>query len=234
MSKIKILNSCQGYNLYANFYDKKLAYLDSFEQFSLLPNLGIVKNKKILDVGAGTGRLALRLAEKGGIITAIDISEKMLRKLEEKIKKYKPHSGIPTKVGTPAHFNDHEIPIFIGMTEKRRMTTKLADAESLPFSNNSFDIVIAAFLIVHLKEPKYFFSEAYRVLKPKGILAVTNINQKTPPELKTEKGKIIIESYYHRPEKIISELENLFFKITKNIFIKDKDVWINQIIIAEK
>ncbi len=201
MKKTKLLNPAIGYDLYAPFYDKRLAYLDSFEQFQFLPNLGDVKNKKILDVGAGTGRLSLRLKEKGADVTAIDVSSEILKILNKKNK---------------------------------NILTIVANADSLPFPNNSFDIITAAFLIVHLKNLKHFFGESYRVLKPGGILAITNINQKHPPELKTNKGKIIIESYYHRPENVVAELEKNLLTVIKNIIIKDKDVWINQIIIAKK
>jgi len=172
-----------------------------------LTNLGDVKDKKILDVGAGTGRLSLRLAERGAEVTALDVSEEMLNMLKQKVKKH---------------------------TFSKGMTFVVADAESLPFPDNSFDIITAAFLIVHLKNLKHFFAESYRVLKPGGLLAITNINQKSPPELKTAKGKIIIESYYHRPENVVEELEQNLFTVKKNILIKEKDVWINQIIIAEK
>ena len=44
----------------------------------------IKPNDKVLDVGAGTGRLSLALAEIGCDVTAIDISESMLKKLDEK------------------------------------------------------------------------------------------------------------------------------------------------------
>ncbi|NMB48588.1 class I SAM-dependent methyltransferase [Candidatus Kuenenbacteria bacterium] len=199
--KIKILDSQTGYNLHAPLYDQKLAYLDSFEQNQFLPLLGKLSGKKILDVGAGTGRLSLRLTEKGADVTALDISPEILKILSKKNK---------------------------------NIQTIVADAESLPLPDNSFDIVVAAFLIVHLKEPKYFFAEAYRVLKPGGILAITNINQKRPPALQTKQGQIIIESYYHRPEQVIKKLQTLSFAIIKNILLKEKDVWINQIILAQK
>lgn len=201
MSKIKFLSSRAGYDLAAENYDKKEKYLNSFEQGKIIPLFGDVNGKKILDVGAGTGRLAVELAKKGAIITALDVSEKMLKILQRKNKK---------------------------------IITALGDAESLPFADEEFDWVAAEFLIVHLKNPEIFFDEAYRVLKNRGRLLITNINQKDPPEIETKEGKIKIESFYHRPDRIIEILESLAFEIEKEIFIKEDDVWINQIIVARK
>jgi len=199
--KVKILNSEQGYNLLANYYEKKEKYWDSFEKDQVLPLLGEVSGKKILDVGAGTGRLALRLSKLGAELTALDVSESMLEKL--KAKSYK-------------------------------LKALIGDAESLPFENESFDIVVATFLIVHLKALKRFFNEAYRVLKPDGLFLVTNINQRKAPEIKVGKDLVEVESYYHRPEKVVEELENLAFEVVKDKFVKEGEVWVNQIVLVKK
>ncbi len=201
MSKIKVLSSASGYDLAAGEYDKKEKYLNSFEQNKLLPLLGEIKDKNILDVGAGTGRIAVALQKAGAQVTASDVSDEMLKILKNKNK------NISTVVG---------------------------DAESLIFPDNTFDLVIATFLIVHLKDPRAFFDEAYRVLKNGGKLVVTNINQKSAPEVKTKQGTIKITSFYHRPGKIIEDLENLAFKIEKNIFLYENDIWVNQIVVAIK
>jgi len=118
--------------------------------------------------------------------------------------------------------------------KNKQIDTVVGEATSLPFKDNKFNFVVAAFLVVHLKNPLSFFDEAYRVLKDGGQLIVTNINQKEPPEVKTKQGKIKIESFYHRPERIIEGLENLSFKIEKNIFVYENDIWINQIVVASK
>ncbi|MBI2037577.1 MAG: class I SAM-dependent methyltransferase [Candidatus Magasanikbacteria bacterium] len=199
--KAKVLSSEIGYNLAAAVYDENENYLNSFEQGELIPLLGALADKKILDVGAGTGRLSLPLANRGAKVTALDVSSNMLDLIKKKNSK---------------------IEIIVG------------DAESLPFEDNTFDIVTAAFLIVHLKNPTRFFDEAYRILKDGGILAVTNINQKDPPQVKTKQGNIIIESFYHRPEKIIEILKSLAFSIAENIFVKEKELWINQVVVARK
>ena len=44
-----------------------------------------------------------------------------------------------------------------------------ADAESLPFDDNSFDIYTIAFGIRNCTHPEKVLSEAFRVLKPKGF-----------------------------------------------------------------
>lgn len=199
--KKQILNSQAGYNLLADYYAQREKYWDNFEKGRVLPMLGNVKNKKILDVGAGTGRLAIRLAKAGAKVTALDISEAMLNKLKA---------------------ISYKLKVVVG------------DAENLPFGDESFDIVIATFLAVHLKDPNRFFEEACRVLKQSGLFLITNINQRKAPAVKTKEGLIEIESYYHRPEKIRKALEELAFGIEKEEFVKEDGVWVNQIVLARK
>lgn len=199
--KVKILNSKEGYNLTADYYAKKEKYWDSFEKDRVLPMLENVAGKKVLDVGAGTGRLALRLAKLGAEVTALDVSGEMLKRIK---------------------------------TKDPRLKIKIGEAEDLPLADENFDIVIATFLIVHLKDLRVFFDEVYRVLKPGGRFLLSNINQRKAPEVKIKGGLVQIESYYHRPEAVIEELERLAFKIEKNSFVYEKDIWINQVIMVSK
>ncbi|MBP7992289.1 MAG: methyltransferase domain-containing protein [Candidatus Magasanikbacteria bacterium] len=199
--KTQVLDSAPGYDLASGGYDKKEAYLNSFEKGQVFELLGDVMGKKILDVGAGTGRLAIPLQKKGGVVTACDVSAEMLKVLARK--------------------NRH-IEIVVG------------EAESLPFPDNYFDIVTAAFLIVHLKNPTRFFDEVYRVLKDGGLFLVTNVNQKDPPVVETKVGPIVIESFYHRPEEVREILEELAFLIESETLVKENTIWINQIVLAKK
>jgi ubiquinone/menaquinone biosynthesis C-methylase UbiE len=44
------------------------------------------------------------------------------------------------------------------------------DRERLPFDDNIFDVILSKSFIEHLNYPEKYFEEAYRVLKPNGIL----------------------------------------------------------------
>lgn len=110
-----------------------------------------------------------------------------------------------------------------------------ADAKNLPFNEGEFDVVVASFLIVHLKTLEQVFAEVYRILKDGGIFIVTNINQRKAPKLKINGGdKIVITSYYHRPQDVIKALEGAFFEIEKEKFVEEGNAWINQIVKAKK
>lgn len=199
MSKTKILNSKEGYKITADYYDKKVSYWDSFEKDMILPLLGNLEDKKILDIGAGTGRLSERMVKNGAEVFALDISKEMLDKIRtKKVKKI------------------------------------IGDAENLDFSDDSFDIIVATFLIVHLKDPTRFFDEVYRVLKPDGKFLLTNINQRKAPAVKTAQGLIEIESYYHRPDYVLEKLESMAFGVDTEKFVYEGENWINQIILLSK
>ncbi len=199
--KPMVLDSARGYDLAAPTYDTKEKYLNSFDKGRVIALLGDVKEKAVLDVGAGTGRISVILAQKGAYVTGCDVSPEIVKVLARK---------------------------------NRHITALVAEAETLPFSDASFDIVTAAFLIVHLKDPTRFFDEAYRVLKDGGLLLVTNVNQKDPPIIETKAGPIVIESFYHRPEHVRATLEELAFTIVADELIMEGGIWINQVILARK
>jgi len=128
-------------------------------------------------------------------------------------------------------------PEMLKLAKKRHSNVQLyeTDAINLPFEDDSFDVVTAFFFIVHIKDLESVFDEIYRVLKPGGSFILTNINQRKAPKLKLKDGKeIVINSYYHMPKKVIEALENSFFSIHDEEYVKDNDVWINQVVKAIK
>lgn len=53
---------------------------------------------------------------------------------------------------------------------------KLSNAETLPFDDNTFDVLTCLQVVEHLEHPEHFFLEAKRVLKPNGLMIITTPN----------------------------------------------------------
>jgi ubiquinone/menaquinone biosynthesis C-methylase UbiE len=96
-----------------------------------------------LEIGAGTGYFSLNLANQGIVehLTATDISAGMLSSLEE----------------TAAEL---DIPV----------TTVVTEAETLPFEDESFDVVMGHAVLHHIPDLDRAFSEFFRVLRPGGAI----------------------------------------------------------------
>ena len=107
--------------------------------------LGHKQNLRILDIGTGTGFLALLLAGMGNEITATDWSMTMMQKAKEKAK----------AVQIPIQF-------------------EVQDAENLTFPDASFDAVVSRHVLWTLADPLKAAKEWVRVIKPGGMV-ITDI-----------------------------------------------------------
>jgi len=114
-----------------------------------------------LDVGCGTGRHSLKIAEKGVEVVASDFSLRMLNRLKQKAKK----SGA---------FN--------------RVNLVLADAEYLPFKENVFNSLVCAFAFDHFEDPKRAAGEFSRVLSDTSSCVISSFNSHTLRDFQRKYG----------------------------------------------
>jgi ubiquinone/menaquinone biosynthesis C-methylase UbiE len=100
--------------------------------------------ERSLEIGAGTGYFSLNLLQAGvvGEATCTDISPGMVSALGENAQR-------------------------LGLAVR----TARADAESLPFGDESFDLVLGHAVLHHLPDLERAFSELHRVLRPGGRIA---------------------------------------------------------------
>jgi len=102
-----------------------------------------IKGKKILEIGAGSGRDSLQLAHENAMVYVLDYSPQAL----QIIKKLKGR-------------NDNQVHLI------------QADAFQIPMPDETLDIVFHQGLMEHFKNPLPLLNEHFRVLKPGGLLLV--------------------------------------------------------------
>jgi 2-polyprenyl-3-methyl-5-hydroxy-6-metoxy-1,4-benzoquinol methylase len=103
-----------------------------------------VKGKRVLDVGCGAGFLVRQYARNDAIMFGIDFTDISVRRSSQSLKVY----------GLPGHIMQ-------------------ANAEELPFKDNSFDFVTSWGVLHHLPSTEKGISEVLRVLKPGGLAIIS-------------------------------------------------------------
>ncbi|HWG92580.1 MAG TPA: methyltransferase domain-containing protein [Candidatus Thermoplasmatota archaeon] len=104
---------------------------------------GVKPGQAVLDVGCGTGVVALTARRIGARVTGLDLTPELLSRAKE-------HSGVPG-------YED--------------ITWKEGDAEALPFADGEFDVVLSQFGHMFAPRPEVATREMLRVLRPGGTIA---------------------------------------------------------------
>jgi len=103
----------------------------------------IIEEAKILEVGCGTGGNISALAQMRANVTAIDYSLPAIERT--------------TKTAARSQVS---------------LSLAMADANHLPFSSNTFDLIFHQGLLEHFREPRRIIREQKRVLKRGGYILV--------------------------------------------------------------
>ncbi|MFT8349421.1 MerR family transcriptional regulator [Clostridium saccharoperbutylacetonicum] len=120
--------------------------------------LGLRENMTVLELGCGNASLWLRNEDripKNCKITLTDISEGMLKDAKQNLGEY-----------------------------SKKFEFKQADAQNIPYEDNSFDVVIADHIFYHISDKQKALSEIKRVLKPKGYVYLSTIGKNHLIELR--------------------------------------------------
>jgi len=119
----------------------------------LIERSGIKPGMTVLDLGCGSGAFTPSVARavgEQGKVYAVDIQPKMLQQLERKLAK--PENQ-----------------------DIRNIELKQASAYDLPFEKSSMDLVYMVTVLQEIPDRSRALREIKRVLKPGGILAVTEL-----------------------------------------------------------
>lgn len=113
----------------------------------LVARLPLTAASRVLEVGSGSGFYSAAVARSvpGGRLELLDLQPEMLRKARRRLE-----AGGLSNAGYT-----------------------LADAGRLPFEEHSFDVVLLVTVLGEIADRKSFLREAGRVLKPGGVLSVS-------------------------------------------------------------
>ena len=116
-----------------------------------------VRHGRVLDVGTGSGRIAIRLAKLNPdlMIEAIDLSRNML----DRAKAYAAQGGV------------------------ENVQFLRGDAKRIPYEDHTFDMVICHQLLHQLPDPVIALREINRVAKPQGAILIRDVRRLPEPAM---------------------------------------------------
>ncbi|HEX9742118.1 MAG TPA: methyltransferase domain-containing protein [Nitrospiraceae bacterium] len=156
------------YSHYASIYDHVFGKVFHEGRESAVRNLNIPPGERILEVGVGTG-LSLPLYPSHCRVTGIDLSDGMLEKARER---------------AAAHRLSH--------VDLHRM-----DAGEMEFQDDSFDTVVAAYVVTAVPDYRTVMTEMIRVCR--------------------SGGRIILLNHFSNGNKLIAAVEKAISPLCKHI-----------------
>lgn len=162
----------------------------------------------VLDVACGTGDMAVSLAERGCTVTGVDLSEEMLAIARHKLagsdkplhqsKLWSPSPNLGEELDSISRSTSDLGEALVssrcvsrsspetGEEDRHEVVgegygLRVADAENLPFVDESFDGVTCAFGVRNFVHLEQGLAEMLRVLKPGGLMVILELSTPDNP-----------------------------------------------------
>jgi ubiquinone biosynthesis O-methyltransferase len=121
---------------------------DQIEEALIIGLIGPIRSERVLDVGCGDGMLSVRLAREGADVTGLDSDPRMLAAARDRASRSR---------------------AVVAYVE--------GNATSLPFADDSFDVVVAVTVLCFVPDAGRALSEMARVLRPGGRLVIGELGR---------------------------------------------------------
>jgi phosphatidylethanolamine/phosphatidyl-N-methylethanolamine N-methyltransferase len=198
MSEKRVEDEKKFWVRFASRYDAFMSRQVGSYEILIEKILGEIEQEWIvLEVAAGTGVIALKLAGKARKVYAVDITPEMISQTEEKAQK----QGV------------------------KNIVCSVEDAYTLPYSDGTFNAAVCANGLHIMQEPWIALSEMRRVLKPSGLLIAPTLchGQNLKSHVISRLMALTGFPAYHRftQEQLSGLIEDAGFVIGKNGMIKE-------------
>lgn len=160
-------------------------------------------NKRILEIGCGTGLNTQYLVQKAKEVVGLDLSEEMLKVARRRI-------------------GEENVRFVVGDI-----------TEPWHFENASFDMIVANLVLEHIEDLSHVFREAGRVLRSEGTLYIAELhpykqlNQSQAKYVSQETGEeVFVDAFTHSISEYVNEAlrEGFVLKMIKEHKHKKDDL----------
>lgn len=135
-----------AYNEWSGTYDSDDNLTRDLDQRVTMDLFGNLHFDSVLEIGCGTGKNTVFLAQSASVVYAVDFSSGMIEKAKEKVQADNVHFSL--------------------MDVTRRWE----------FEDGSFDLVTCNLVLEHIQNLSFVFSEVARVLQPNGYLFINELH----------------------------------------------------------
>jgi len=193
------MDTQQAYNAWASQYDTNLNKTRDLEAIALRSILSGISFDRCLEIGCGTGKNTIWLAEKAKHVTAVDLSEEMLLKAKEKI-------------------NTETVEFKLADITKE-----------WSFRNGLHDLVSFSLVLEHIDDLDHIFKEAAASLHTGGHVYIGELHpfkqySGSKARFETESGTQVVQCFnHHLSDFLLPAMKHGLSVVTINEYFDDDD-----------
>ena len=180
----------KAYNEWSGTYDTDENLTRDLDQKVTRESLANLHFDSILEIGCGTGKNTIFLAQIGAHVHALDFSEGMIEKAREKVEA----ESVKFSVAD--------------LTQK------------WPCEDQSYDLIVCNLVLEHIENLSFIFSESFRVLTEKGRFLVNELHpfrQYEEKKARFDKGEGVTEipAFVHHISDFVNTASNNGLRLVK-------------------
>lgn len=180
----------KAYNSWSEQYDTNINKTRDLEAAAIRETLQNISFANCLEIGCGTGKNTSWLITKANKITAVDLSEEMLKKAQEKV-------------------SENEIQ-FIQADINKEWT----------FTNEKFDLVTFSLVLEHIENLENIFEKAAHALKPEGYIYIGELHPfkqytGSKARFETPEGVQVVQCFNHNISDFINAAKKYGLRIVE-------------------
>lgn len=192
------MNVKEAYNEWAVQYDNNINKTRDLEAIAIRGTLSCIKSDNCLEIGCGTGKNTIWLAEHTKQLTSADFSERMLAKAKQKVR------------SPNVNFLQADI---TGEWE---------------FEKNAYDLVCFSLVLEHIADLDHVFRQVANIIRSDGYVYIGELHpfkqySGSKAKFETEEGLKTPECFTHHISDFINAAKKFGFRLSDANEYFDKD-----------